>query len=1451
MAELLFWPALLAYGEAAVAYAGDARRPGSAGRLATWGVRLGWLLQTALLVVQAARADGFPWATWAGSLNLFVWLVVTVYLVWGCRTPLPAARPRGDAAGRRAARARARSAAAPDAGAAASYSTLFLVLHVGLVSFAFAAFTLAAALCRRSTSGRSAGSSIASPAACSAARPSLLTLETLTGRTIAVALPALTVGIVAGLVRLRARRRRGRRADGRHARHLGRSTPRYLLLRYEAGWRGRRAAYLALAGFALVIVARARPPAHPLLVNADPRRPLTPVDARRGARARLRRRSTQAGELARDARRRAARPSASRPATARSSTSSATTPRRGGARRARRGQRPRRGRAARQSSTGSRDEAAALHLFRVAAGLDSMVPGEGEILGQVREAFEAGAPGPILDRLFRQALHAGKKVRAETAIGESPASVSSAAAALAAAGVRRPRRLPGPARRRRARRRARRAEPRRARGGDRLRRQPLARSARASSPMRFGGAAIPLERASPSASRDVDVARLGSTGAPGARSAASDVEAALRSRKGRPLFLIDLAVPRDLDPAIHELDGCYLYDIDDLESVVAAEPRRPSPRGGAGGGDRRRRGRALPRVAGVARGRPGDRVAARVGRGGPRSRARARPRTGSGSPRPSERGGRVGDRPDRRQAAPPADGAPEGGRRRRERRQLRRGRAAPVRPRRRRADAPARRLARQPPRADAGVARVGAPSRPGARDRARPDHDRRRPRPARSRSARSASAACSSRSSRRRCSTGGSTLAVHSAKDMTSTDTAGLAVGAYLPREDPRDALCGAAELRPGMRVGTASVRRRAQLLALEPELSIEPLRGNIDTRLRKRGERGLDAVVLAACGLDRLGLAGEIGLRFEPAEMLPEAGQGALAIQVRAGEEELVAAADDAETRRRVEAERACVAAVGGGCLAPVAAHHDGSTLVGLDRRRGGALARAPVRRRSRTRSERSSHGWRPDGRPDPARGAERARWPARLAKSSATRWSSARWSGSSRSRPGRSTSTGTTGCSLTSATGAEELRRRATRPAGRRSPRSAARPPRPGARSTSSPRVSTQEGLLAELPRPAGRVLFAAAEGARRLLADELGADFVALYRTTPLGRTSRPKAISPCSRRRPRPARSQRSAPACRSSRSARRRRGRRDAPASSSLAEATTPDVDGLVCGSGRSRVASGRVRHFPLRLRARGRLRRHLPRRDQADRARREDHRHHARDRAAGRAPGRARAREHAAVHARGRPPRRRRSRCGRRPARARAPGHKRPALRRPRQRPARSRGGEARRRRRRVGADESRVHARAGLARRSTAATFSRPPRRTSRAASTRPSSGPRRAVALVRLELPEPEVGEATIRATVLYVDRFGNVQLNLSRADVECAGIVPGRRSSSTSASTATTRPPRGRSPTPGRATSSSTRTPTRTSRSRSRAATPRRCSRSVPGDGRDDPRRYYERLFRSWSA
>lgn len=181
-------------------------------------------------------------------------------------------------------------------------------------------------------------------------------------------------------------------------------------------------------------------------------------------------------------------------------------------------------------------------------------------------------------------------------------------------------------------------------------------------------------------------------------------------------------------------------------------------------------------------------------------------------------------------------------------------------------------------------------------------------------------------------------VAIHSAKDMTSSNADGLGVGAYLVREDARDALCGADGVRQGMRIGTASARRRAELLALEPGVSVEPLRGNVDTRLRKMRERGLDAVVLAAAGLDRLGLTGVIGYRFPPDELLPEAGQGAVALQVRAGEEALVEALDDPETRRRVEAERACVARIGGGCLAPIAAHHDGEALTALVAHEDGA---------------------------------------------------------------------------------------------------------------------------------------------------------------------------------------------------------------------------------------------------------------------------------------------------------------------------------------------------------------------------------------------------------------------------------------------------------------------------------------------------------------------------------
>ncbi len=215
------------------------------------------------------------------------------------------------------------------------------------------------------------------------------------------------------------------------------------------------------------------------------------------------------------------------------------------------------------------DDDAAHHLFRVASGLDSLIPGEAQILGQVRAAYEAsdaaGAAGPVVHRLFRQALHTGRRVRRETAIGETPASVSAAAAGLAArvfddlsarrvliVGAGKMGELA--------------AADLIARGVGSLvvaNRSPERAAAIAE---RLGGRAVSLEQLEAEvAEADVVIA---STGSQGLVLSAEQVERARRQRRGEPVFFIDIAVPRDLDPAINDLDGCFLYDIDDLERVV-------------------------------------------------------------------------------------------------------------------------------------------------------------------------------------------------------------------------------------------------------------------------------------------------------------------------------------------------------------------------------------------------------------------------------------------------------------------------------------------------------------------------------------------------------------------------------------------------------------------------------------------------------------------------------------------------------------------------------------------------------------------------------------------------------------------------------------------------------------------------------------------------------------------
>jgi ABC-type transport system involved in cytochrome c biogenesis permease subunit len=252
LAALLFWPALAGYAEAVVAYTGDILRPGRLARFAVWGVRLGWLAQTALLLAQAVQTEGFPWATWAGSLNLFVWLVVGSYLVWGCRSPF---RLLGFAVMPVAVALFVVAWAAGGAGAhqASELGDLFLAFHVGLVLAAFAGFTLAAGLAalylwqERRLKRRT-------PGVLRQRAPSQDALDRLTARTIGVAVPALTLGLAVGLGRLGVE---GGGFDALMAVALAvwAAYVVFLVLRFEAGWRGRRTAYLAVSGIVLVAAA--------------------------------------------------------------------------------------------------------------------------------------------------------------------------------------------------------------------------------------------------------------------------------------------------------------------------------------------------------------------------------------------------------------------------------------------------------------------------------------------------------------------------------------------------------------------------------------------------------------------------------------------------------------------------------------------------------------------------------------------------------------------------------------------------------------------------------------------------------------------------------------------------------------------------------------------------------------------------------------------------------------------------------------------------------------------------------------------------------------------------------------------------------------------------------------------------------------------------------------------
>jgi len=173
-------------------------------------------------------------------------------------------------------------------------------------------------------------------------------------------------------------------------------------------------------------------------------------------------------------------------------------------------------------------------------------------------------------------------------------------------------------------------------------------------------------------------------------------------------------------------------------------------------------------------------------------------------------------------------------------------------------------------------------------------------------------------------------LVVHSLKDLPTAIPPELTLGALPRRQDPRDVLvnrwsCSLEQLQPGTRIGTSSPRRRALLRGLCPQVTVVPIRGNVETRLRKAGGEECDGAVLAAAGLIRLGLTEQIAAYLSPQQFVPPPGQGALAVQVRAGDDrmlELVRPLDHAETRDAVTAERAFLEMLGGGCQLPAGAY-------------------------------------------------------------------------------------------------------------------------------------------------------------------------------------------------------------------------------------------------------------------------------------------------------------------------------------------------------------------------------------------------------------------------------------------------------------------------------------------------------------------------------------------------
>ena len=419
---------------------------------------------------------------------------------------------------------------------------------------------------------------------------------------------------------------------------------------------------------------------------------------------------------------------------------------------------------------------------------------------------------------------------------------------------------------------------------------------------RFDGEAIRFEDL-PEQLAEVDVV-VSTTNSPHHIIERDGLEQVMAEREARPLLLIDIAVPRDIEPDCREVAGGHRLRHRRRPADRRTERRGARSRGDAGGTDHRGRARPLPALARLARGGADDRRAARARRRG-RAPGAGRERKPLGGPRRGRPGaGRADGEGDR--LADPARTDPADPPRRRPRRRLpvRERAARAVRSRRRdRGRVGGRRRGqghRAAPRLRAELAWPCAspPGQPACADPGRDGRrDARRRRAGRGllrRRCRATNRASCARSSRR-CSTGAPTSACTRRRTCRARRSRGWrsprcrrARTRPTPGSAPATSLEDAPE---GARVGTVSLRRKAQLLAARPDLEVLDLNGNVDTRLRKLAEGDYDAIILAAAGLRRLGRESEIGFRVPEDRMVPAAGQGALAVQVRSGDEETAAA--------------------------------------------------------------------------------------------------------------------------------------------------------------------------------------------------------------------------------------------------------------------------------------------------------------------------------------------------------------------------------------------------------------------------------------------------------------------------------------------------------------------------------------------------------------------------------